>query len=192
MILNMIEQARLLQDSPNDKDSMMEAGARDSEIDMNSPIEETQLEMNTEAQPAGVRRQLGAPFYYLFNIMWSTWQLILGGPSININNRQSEAYRCIMDGTNSLEADSLRDSEVVLEIPDEETRRNMIPELIPETENGTKALKKAEQKWVERYKNTRDLAFFAKMMVQSSEKLTPPVKLYLVHGAGHLHFAGML
>lgn len=171
MILNMIEQARLLQDSPNDKDSMMEAGARDSEIDMNSPIEETQLEMNTEAQPAGVRRQLGAPFYYLFNIMWSTWQLILGGPSININNRQSDAYRCIMDGTNSSEADSLRDSEVVLEIPDDETRRNMIPE---------------------RYKNTRDLAFFAKMMVQSSEKLTPPVKLYLVHGAGHLHFAGML
>lgn len=192
MILNMIEQARLLQDSPNDKYSMMEAGARDSEIDMNSPIEETQLEMNTEAQPAGVRRQLGAPFYYLFNIMWSTWQLILGGPSININNRQSEAYRSIMDGTYSSEADTLRDSEVVLEITDEETRRNMIPELISETENSTKALKKAEQKWVERYKNTRDIAFVAKMMVQSSEKLTPPVKLYLVHGAGHLHFAGML
>lgn len=192
MILKMIEQARLLQDSPNDKDSMMEAGARDSEIDMNSPIEETQLEMNTEAQPAEVRRQLGAPFYYLFNIMWSTWQLILGGPSININNRQSEAYRSIMDGTNSSETDTLRDSEAVLEIPDEETRRNMIPELIPETENSAKVLKKAEQKWVERYKNTRDLAFFAKMMVQSSEKLTPPVKLYLVHGAGHLHFAGML
>lgn len=192
MILNMIEQARLLQDSPNDKDSMMEAGAHDSEIDMNSPIEETQLEMNTEAQPAGVRAQLGAPFYYLFNIMWSTWQLILGGPSININNRQSEAYRSIMDGTYSSEADTLRDSEVVLEITDEETRRNMIPELIPETENSTKALKKAEQKWVERYKNTRDLAFVTKMMVQSSTKLTPPVKLYLVHGAGHLHFAGML
>lgn len=192
MILNMIEQARLLQDSPNDKDSMMEAGARDSEIDMSSPIEETQLEMNTEAQPAGVRRQLGAPFYYLFNIMWSTWQLILGGSSININNRQSEAYRSIMDGTNSSETDTLRDSEAVLEIPDEETRRNMIPELIPETENSAKVLKKAEQKWVERYKNTRDLAFVTKMMVQSSTKLTPPVKLYLVHGAGHLHFAGML
>lgn len=187
----MVDQPRLLQDSPNDIDPMMEAGACDSKI-ANFQIEETQLEMNTEAQPSGVRRQLGAPIYYLFNIMWSTWQLIIGGPSININNRKTVAYRSIMEGTNSSEADTLRDSEVVLEIPGEETRQNMIPKLISETENGTKALKKAEQKWVERYKNTRDLAFFAKMMVQSSEKLTPPVKLYLVHGAGHLHFAGML
>lgn len=187
----MVDQSRLLQDSPNDIYPMMEADAGDSKI-ANFSIEEPQLEMNKEAQPAGVRRQLGAPIYYLFNIMWSTWQLIRGGPSININNRQPVAYRSIMDGTNSSEADLLRDSEVVLEIPNEETRRNMIPDLIPETENTTKVLKKAEQKWVERYKNTRDLAFFAKMMVQSSTKLTPPVKLYLVHGAGHLHFAGML
>lgn len=187
----MVDQSRLLQDSPNDIYPMMEADAGDSKI-ANFSIEETQLEMNKEAQPSGVRRQLGAPFYYLFNIMWSTWQLIVGGPSININNRQPVAYRSIMDGTNSSEADTLRDSEVVLEIPDEETRRNMIPDLIPETENSTKVLKKAEQKWVERYKNTRDLAFVTKMMVQSSTKLTPPVKLYLVHGAGHLHFAGML
>lgn len=64
----------------------MEVSARDAELAMN---EENQLEMNTESQPSGVRRQLGAPF----NIMRSTWQFIRGrsGGGININNWQPVA-----------------------------------------------------------------------------------------------------
>lgn len=196
----MVEFYLLSKDSPSDMVLLAEDGTPNSETVMESSIEGTRLNMNTQAQPFEQIRQFGNPFYYWYNLLWPMmWQYRLGrsassGTGAQMNNQQRSATTSQMIDVGSSETDALRDVEVGSTQPNDETQLPMTTDRTSESENITKALSKREQKIVVILKQIRDFVIVFKMAL-ALPNVTPSFieKRCLDHGAGRLHYvAGML
>lgn len=191
----MVEFYLLSKDSPSDMVLLAEDGTPNSETVMESPIEETRLDMNTQTQPSEQGRQFGNPFYYWYNVMWSMmWQYRLGrsassGTGAQMYNQQRSATTSKMIDMDSSETDALRDVEVGSTQPNDETLLTMTTDRTLESENNTKVLSERQQTIVDFLKTIRDYVIVFKMFSSYLSLVNP----WLDHGAGRLHYvAGML
>lgn len=181
---DMVELSLLSQNSPSDTNSLAEDGAPNSAIVMDSPIEETQLNMNTQTQFSEQSRQFGYPFYYWYNLLWSMmWQYRLGrsasgtGAQINYQLRSTTTSNMIdMD----VEVGSIQLND--------ETLLPMTTDRTPESENNTKILSERQQKIVDKLKTIRDFLIISKMILSSLSLVNP----WLYHGAGHLYYVAWM
>lgn len=191
----MIELSLLSKDSPSAMVLLAEDGTPNSETIMESSIEETRLNMNTQAQPFEQIRQFGNPFYYWYNLLWPMmWQYRLGrstssGTGAQMNNQQRSATTSQMIDMDSSETDTLCDVEVGSIQPNDETLLPMTMDRTLESENNTKVLSERQQTIVDFLKTIRDYVIVFKMFSSYLFLVNP----WLDHGAGRLHYvAGML
>lgn len=190
----MVELYLLSKDSPSDMVLLAEDGTPNSETVMESPIEETRLDMNTQAQPFEQIRQFGNPFYYWYNLLWPMmWQYRLGrsarGTGAQMNDQLCSATTSKMIDMDSSETDALRDVEVGSTQSNDETLLTMTTDRTPESENNTKVLSERQQTIVDFLKTIRDYVIVLKMLLSFLSLVNP----WQDHGAGHLYYvAGML
>lgn len=190
----MVEFYLLSKDSPSDMVLLAEDGTPNSETVMESPIEETRLDMNTQTQPFEQGRRFGNPFYYWYNLLWPMmWQYRLGrsasGTGAQMNNQQRLATTSKMIDMDSSETDALRDVEVGSTQPNDETLLPLTTDRTPESENNTKVLSERQQTIVDFLKTIRDYVIVFKMFSSYLFLVNP----WLDHGAGRHHYvAGML
>lgn len=183
----MVEFYLLSKDSPSDMVLLAEDGTPNSEIVMESPMEETRLDMNTQTQPFEQGRRFGNPFYYWYNLLWPMmWQYRLGrsasGTGAQMNNQQRSATTSKMIDMDSSETDALRDVEVGSTQPNDETLQTMTTDL-------SEVLSERQQTIVDFLKTIRDYVIVFKMLSSYLSLVNP----WLDHGAGRLHYvAGML
>lgn len=191
----MVEFYLLSKDSPSDMVLLAEDGTPNSETVMESSIEGTRLNMNTQGQPSEQGRRFGNRFYYWYNLLWPMmWQYRLGrsassGTGAQMNNQQRSATTSKMIDKDSSETDALSDVEVGNTQPNDESLLPMTTDRTPESENNTKVLSERQQTIVDFLKTIRDAVIVFKMFSSYLSLVNP----WLDHGAGRHHYvAGML